>query len=186
MQRTTGGPFPIMKHRANGFALIDVIFVCGIIGVLSIIALPRLTLARQTASAASAIGSMRAINSAQLTFALTCGGGFYAPNLTTLGQTSAGSREAFIVPQLSVADEIIHSNYRIQILATPFPGAPASCNGLGSGEAAQGFAAVADPIEATNSRYFATNANSQIWEHTTSFLAAMPELGEPAIGHPLQ
>jgi type II secretory pathway pseudopilin PulG len=175
-----------MKHRANGFALIDVIFVCGIIGVLSIIAMPRLLLARQTASAASAIGSMRAINSAELTFALTCGGGFYAPNLTTLGQTSAGSREAFIAPQLSVADETIQSSYRIQIIAAPFPGAPASCNGLGAGEAAQGFAAIADPVDATNSRYFATNANSEIWEHTSSFLAAMPELGEPAIGHPLQ
>jgi type II secretory pathway pseudopilin PulG len=175
-----------MKPRANGFALIDVIFVCGIIGVLSIIALPRLVLARQTASAASAIGSLRAINSAQLTFALTCGGGFYAPNLTTLGLTSAGSREAFLAPQLSLADQTIHSNYRIQILATPFPGAPGSCNGLGAGEAAQGFAAVADPTDGTNSRYFATNANNQIWEHTATLLAAMPETGEPAVGHPLQ
>src|SRR5262245_45236880 len=74
-----------MKARsAHGFALIDLIFVCGIIGVLAVIAMPRLLLAKQAAGAASAIGSLRAIDSSQLTFALTCGGGFYAPSLTVL------------------------------------------------------------------------------------------------------
>jgi type II secretory pathway pseudopilin PulG len=46
-------------RKAQGFALIDVIFVCGIIGLLSGIALPRLMLAKQSAGAAAAIGSMR-------------------------------------------------------------------------------------------------------------------------------
>src|ERR1700692_889240 len=77
-------------RKTDGFALIDLIFTMGIIGVLCSIALPRLLLARQAAGAASAIGSMRAINSAQLTFALTCGGGFYAPSLTTLGTLPVG------------------------------------------------------------------------------------------------
>ena len=45
--------------KAQGFALIDLIFVCGIIGLLCSIALPRLLLAKQSAGAASAIGSMR-------------------------------------------------------------------------------------------------------------------------------
>ena len=69
----------------QGFTLLDLLFVCGLIGVLSIIALPKLLMAKQAANAASAISSMRAITSAQLTFALTCGGGFYAPDLVTLG-----------------------------------------------------------------------------------------------------
>ena len=79
-------------RKAHGFALIDLIFVCGIIGLLASIALPRLLAAQQSAGAASAIGSMRAINSAQLTFALTCGSGFYAPDLPTLGTPPPGSR----------------------------------------------------------------------------------------------
>ena len=62
-----------MNRKAQGFALIDLIFVCGIIGLLASIALPRLTLAKSAAGSASAIGSMRTINSAELTFALTCG-----------------------------------------------------------------------------------------------------------------
>ena len=64
--------------------MIDVIFCCALISILCTIALPKMLMARQSAGAASAIGSMRAINSSELTFALTCGNGFYAPDLTSL------------------------------------------------------------------------------------------------------
>src|SRR6185312_6467637 len=92
------------RRRAQGFALIDMIFVCGVIGLLCSIALPRLLLAKQAAGAASAIGSMRAINSAELTYALTCGSGFYAPSLTTLGTAPPGSNEPFIGQGLGASD----------------------------------------------------------------------------------
>src|SRR5229473_7489542 len=120
----------MMIGKKNGFALIDLIFTIGIIGVLCTIALPRLLLAKQSAGAASAIGSLRAINSAQLTFALTCGGGFYAPSLTTLGTLPVGSNAAFLTPSLTAADTVERSSYTIQMSAVPFPGAPGSCNGL--------------------------------------------------------
>jgi hypothetical protein len=149
-------------------------------------ALPRLLLARSAADAASAIGSMRSINSAQLTFALTCGGGFYAPNLTTLGTPPPSSPEAFISPNLGTADSINHSGYLVQLEATPFDDAPGSCNGLGIGEAGQAFKAAADPLNAENRRFFAINSNGQIFEHTDSLWAAMPEVGEPLVGHTLR
>ena len=62
-----------MIRKSDGFALIDVIFCCALISILCSIALPKMLMAKQSAGAASAIGSMRAINSGQLTFALTCG-----------------------------------------------------------------------------------------------------------------
>jgi type II secretory pathway pseudopilin PulG len=127
----------VRTNKAQGFALIDLIFVCGIIGVLSSVALPKLLLAKQMAGAASAIGSMRAINSAQLTFALTCGSGFYAPNLSTLGRAPAGSNEPYISANLGVSDTVIRSSYVIQMTSAPYAGAPGSCNGLGPGEAGQ-------------------------------------------------
>ena len=173
-------------RKAQGFALIDLIFVCGIIGLLCSIALPRLLLAKQAAGAASAIGSMRAINSAELTYALTCGNGFYSPNLTTLGVAPAGSREAFITPSLSESNSVVKSGYTIQITATPYAGSPPTCNGLAGGAAGQGFVAVADPAEPGNMRFFATNANGLIFEDITSLLAVMPEVGEPASGHTLR
>jgi hypothetical protein len=173
------------RTRAQGFALIDLIFVCGVIGLLCSIALPRLLLAKQAAGAASAIGSMRAINSAELTYALTCGSGFYAPNLTTLGAPPPGSADAFIAPGLGVADVIQKSGYTIRIAASGFAGAPSTCNGLAAGEAGEGFRAAADSVEPTNPRFFATNASALIFENTSTLFASMPEVGEPPAGHPL-
>lgn len=169
--------------KANGFALIDIIFVCGIIGLLCGIALPRLLLARQTAYSASAVASMRAINSAQLTYALTCGNGFYAPKLTTLGTAPPGSTEAFLSPGLTGADTVTKSGYIVNLSGTAYPGAPPTCNGLAAGDAAQGYKAAADPAEPTNSRFFAINASGTIFEDSSSLFAGMPEVGDPASGH---
>jgi type II secretory pathway pseudopilin PulG len=170
-------------RQAQGFALIDMIFVCGVIGLLCSIAMPRLFQARQAAGAASAIGSMRAISSGQLTFALTCGAGFYAPNLTTLGTPAAGSNEPFVGAGLGSANTVTKSNYILQLSATPFASAPPSCNGLAAGAAGQGYKAGADPTEPTNPRFFGTNANNVIYEDAATLFPAMPESGAPAAGH---
>lgn len=173
-------------QKANGFALIDMIFVCGIIGLISSIALPRLMLARQSAGAASAIGSLRAINSAQLSYAITCGSGFYAPNLTTLGLAPPGTTNAYISTDLASANIVQKSGYTITVAAQAFSGAPPTCNGLGPDTAGRGYVASADPLEPLNTRFFGTNALSTIWEDTTSMSATMPESLEPPSGHPLQ
>jgi type II secretory pathway pseudopilin PulG len=176
----------MVMRKSDGFALIDILFACGIMSVLCTIALPNMLLARQSAASASAAGSLRAISSAQLTFALTCGGGFYAPNLTTLGTAPAASREGFISPDLGMSDTVSKSGYLIQLEATAFPGAPGSCNGLGAGEGGRGFKAGADPLDGVNTRFFATNANLQIFEHTSTLFSTMPETGQPSAGHVLQ
>lgn len=173
-------------RKADGFALIDILFVCAIMGVLMSIALPRMLMARQSAGAASAIGSMRTIHSAELTFALTCGAGFYAPNLTTLGRAPAGSREAFISPNLATSNTVSRSGYIMQVDGTPYPGAPGSCNGLGMGEAAQGWRAFADPVGSDNKRFFGTNVNGAIWEWNSTLAPVIPEVGEPGSGQLLR
>jgi type II secretory pathway pseudopilin PulG len=175
-----------MSRQAHGFALIDLVFVCGIIGLLASIATPRFLLAKQSAGAASAIGSMRAISSAELTFALTCGSGFYAPSLTALGTAPTGSHDGFIGGGLGLADTVAKSGYIVQLDAQPFAGAPGSCNELAPGLTGQGFRAAADAAGSDNPRFFATNSNGVIYEHTSSLFAAMPETGEPPIGHPLR
>ena len=171
---------------ARGFALIDLIFVCGLIGILSAIAVPRLLLATQAAGSASAIGSMRAINSSELTYALTCGNGFYAPKLTTLGIAPPASVEAFISPTLSSGDTVLHSGYLVQLTAEPYAGAPATCNGLPAGAAGRAFKSSADPTTPGNVRFFATNAGGTIYEDVASMFATIPEVGDPPSGHPLR
>ena len=172
-----------MIRKSQGFALLDLIFVCGILGLLMSIALPRLVLARQAAGAASAIGAMRTISSSELAYALTCGNGFYAPKLTTLGTPPPAATVGYISPTLGVADVVSRSGYRITLEARAFPMAPATCNGLPAGEAGQGFRAWADPIEPVKVRFFATNASGMVYEHTLTLSADIAETGEPLIGH---
>jgi type II secretory pathway pseudopilin PulG len=173
-------------RNSNGFALIDILFVCAILGLLATIAAPRMLMARQSAGAASAIGSLRSLHSAQLTFALTCGAGFYAPNLTTLGHAPVGSREAFISPNLATGNSVTRSGYIIELEGNAYNGAPPSCNGLSAGEAAQGWRAYADPTAGENTRFFGTNVNGAIWEHNKTFKGPLPEVGSPAVGHLLR
>lgn len=172
----------VVTTKARGFALIDLVFVCGIIGLLSSIALPRMLLAQQAAGASSAIGSLRTISSAELTYALTCGSGFYAPNLLTLGTPPPGSNDAFIAPTLSSGNTVVRSGYLFQLEGGAYEGSPPSCNGVASGETAQGFRAGADPVSVGNPRFFGINANGSIFEHNASLFSDMPEMGEPLIG----
>jgi type II secretory pathway pseudopilin PulG len=176
-----------MVRKTGGFALIDLIFVCGIIGVLCATAVPRLLMARQAASASSAVASLRTINSAELSFALSCAGGFYATTLPVLGSPplGTGTEASFISPDLSGAMSVLKSGYLVQLDGVPYPGSPLPCNGGRPGGQSRGYAAAADPSEPGNLRFFATNADGVIWEDTASLYAAMPELGDPPSGAPL-
>ena len=74
-------------RNESGFTLIDLLFVIAIIGLLSTLAIPGLMRARGAAQSASALGTIKVVNSAQLSFAITCGLGFYSPNFQQLGVT---------------------------------------------------------------------------------------------------
>src|SRR5207244_2217538 len=105
-------------------------FVVGIISILCGIALPRLMSAKGSAQSVSAIASLRVIGSAQVTFAITCGSGFYAPSLTSLAKRPAGSSEGFIKGDLGAADTVVKSGYQVKLSATPFAAGPDTCNAL--------------------------------------------------------
>ena len=173
-------------RNQRGFTLIDMLFVCGLIGVLSTLALPALTRARGSAQASSAVGTLRVINSAQLSFAIGCGLGFYAPDLPSLGMVPPASSEGFLSADMSSAITVVHSGYSFTVGGTALAGAPASCNGLGAGQTTTGYIAIADPLDPVAvPRFFGTNGDGVLYEHNATFNGIMPEGGVPAAGSPL-
>jgi prepilin-type N-terminal cleavage/methylation domain-containing protein len=174
------------RRNDAGFTLIDMLFVVALIGLLASMAIPGLMKARGAAQASSALGTMRVLNSGQLSFAITCGLGFYAPDLPTLGGPPPGSTEAFLPDEMTAAFTFVKSGYNFSLAGTPLPGAPASCNGLGAGQASPGYAVVGDPLDPAVARYFGTNSDGVIYQHSASLGATMPESGGPLVGSPIQ
>jgi|SRR6266853_4167068 len=174
------------RRSSAGFAIIDLLFVCGIISILSGIALPRLMMARGAAEAASAMGSLRVIGSGEVAFAITCANGFYAPSLTKLAQPPPGTNDGFLKGDLGSADLALKSGYQFQVSATPYALAPATCNAIAGGQTGLAYKAAADPLEPNNTRFFSANAGNVIWEDTASLWAGMPEAGDSPTGHPIK
>jgi hypothetical protein len=178
--KTSGG------RSEAGFTLIDMLFVVALIGLLATLAIPGLMRARGAAQASSSLATMRVINSGQLSFAITCGVGYYALDLPALGIVPAGSAEGFIPAELAAGPTVIKSGYSFSMAGTAVGAAPGSCTGGGPGQTAAGYALVADPLDTSPpARYFGTNADGVIYEDTASFLATMPEGGPPPSGVPL-
>jgi len=78
-------------RKQKGFSLIELLIVVAIILVISAIAIPNLMRSRIAANEASAVGSLRTINSAQFTYAMTFPTTGFATSLFILGPVSAGS-----------------------------------------------------------------------------------------------
>lgn len=176
------------SRREAGFTLIDMLFVVAIVGLLASMAIPGLMRARGAAQASSALGTMRVVNSAQLTFAISCGLGFYSPDFPTLGMAPPGNPEAFLPAELSSGFTFEKSGYIFSLAGTPLSGAPPSCNGLGAGMASPGYAAVADPVDsgAGTGRFFGTNSDGLIYQDNATLSTTMPETGGPPSGSPVQ
>ena len=71
--------------KQKGFSLIELLIVVAIILIIAAIAIPNLLRSRMAANEASAVGSLRTINTAEVTFSSTFPDSGYAVALANLG-----------------------------------------------------------------------------------------------------
>src|SRR5271166_494911 len=79
----------LMRNRQKGFSLIELLIVVAIILIIAAIAIPNLLRSKMAANEASAVGSLRTINTAAVTYSTTYGG--YPAALSNLGPAASAT-----------------------------------------------------------------------------------------------
>jgi prepilin-type N-terminal cleavage/methylation domain-containing protein len=79
-----------MKKSNKGFSLIELLIVVAIILIIAAIAIPNLLRSRIAANQASAVGSLRTLNTAEITYSSTFNVGF-SSSMGYLGPGAAGA-----------------------------------------------------------------------------------------------
>ncbi len=145
-----------MGQRQKGFSLVELLIVVAIILIIAAIAIPSLLRSRMAANEASAVGTLRSLNTACITYNSTYGG--FPDNLVSMGPPPPGvnpdKTAADLVDQILSKDPAYKSGYTI----TYVPGPPDAIGNIVS------YTLNADPlvINKTGVRQFYTDRSGVI------------------------
>ena len=145
-------------RKQKGFSLIELLIVVAIILIIAAIAIPNLLRSRIAANEASAVGSIRTINTSEVTFASTY------PDLgfTTLGNLGGAGGSA---TGAGLVDAVLASGVKSGYsFATPSGGfIPSGCGAGGTTAACSTYTVTGDPQNSqTGQRHFFSDQSGVI------------------------
>ena len=152
-----------MNKRQKGFSLIELLIVVAIILIIAAIAIPNLLRSRMAANEASAVGSIRTMNTAAISYNSTYQNGFPSliTQIGTTGTAAVSCDNAELID--SVLTSKVKSGYNFDILAgaVPVGAVVAGCTAKGNSD---GYGAIASPVTigTTGQRSFCTDATGVI------------------------
>ena len=152
--------------KQKGFSLIELLIVVAIILIIAAIAIPNLMRSKMAANEASAVGSVRTVNTAEVTYSSAWGIG-YAADLVSLGSSAAGACTATST-NACLIDNILTSGNKSGYVFT-------AAGTLANNGVNNGFESNAHPVTVgqTGQRAFCSDQSGVIRQDTTGALTSV-------------
>jgi len=154
-----------MKKSSKGFSLIELLIVVAIILIIAAIAIPNLLRSRIAANQASAVGSCRTLNTAEITYSSTYNVGFTYNMAYLAPPAAAGTNPTSTAAGL--IDSVLASGSKSGYSFTYSPGASDSTGRINT------YAITAVPItNSTGTNYYFTDQSGVIRQNSTTTAAS--------------
>jgi prepilin-type N-terminal cleavage/methylation domain-containing protein len=150
--------------RQGGFTLVELLIVVTLVGVLAALSAPFLIAAKAAANEASAVGSLKAVNSGQLAFSTSCASGTFSSTIANLIANRYVDQDIALAPK---------SGFLVAL--APGLGSRPGVADCGGNVTVTGYYVSAVPVgQPTARRAFATSQQGVIWEDVTGVAPAEP------------